>query len=259
MRGRILIGFLCAVVLLFLMAPLAVVAATSFNGGAVMFFPPRDLSLKWYHEIFAYPEFIDSLYTSLLLACMVTVVSCIVSVMVALAFVRYRYRGIQVLEALVLSPLILPAVILGLALLISSAAVGLRASFEVLVLAHCVIATPFATRAIVASLSGLDPRLEEAARNLGASPFQAFRRITLPLLRPGIAAGAIFAFIASFDELVVTLFIADPASTTLPVRIYTYVQFSNDPMIAAISTALIVISFIALVALDRLIGLRRLV
>jgi putative spermidine/putrescine transport system permease protein len=154
---------------------------------------------------------------------------------------RYRFRGREAISAFMLSPILFPTIVLGLALLVFYSRVGLSGSFTGLVIAHSVLTTPFVIRLVMASLAEFDPAVEEASRNLGAGWWRTFLQVTLPLIRPGVLAGAVFAFIISFDELVVTLFLAGPDMTTLPVRIYTYVEFSSDPTISAISTMLIVV------------------
>jgi putative spermidine/putrescine transport system permease protein len=139
-----------------------------------------------------------------------------------------------------LSPILFPAIVLGLALLVFYHRIGLAGSFLGLVTAHSVLTTPFVLRLVAASLADFDPAVEEAARNLGAGWWRTFFQVTLPLIRPGVLAGALFAFIISFDELVITLFLSGPGLETLPIRIFTYVEYSSDPTISAISTALIV-------------------
>jgi putative spermidine/putrescine transport system permease protein len=137
-------------------------------------------------------------------------------------------------------PILFPATVLGLSLLIFFSSIGLSGSLYGLVIAHTIVATPFVIRMVMASLGEFDPAIEEAARNLGAGWWRTFFLITLPLIRPGLLAGALISFIISFDELVVTLFLAGPRLETVPVRIYTYIEFNTDPTVSAISTTLIV-------------------
>lgn len=257
--SRVAYWLLTGLVLAFLVAPLLIVIGASFNGSAVLAFPPVNPSLRWYQAIPANPEFVSGFRLSVQVALLTTLVSSLIGVPAALALVRYRFSGRGLLSALALSPLILPTVVLGIGFLLFFSRIGVAASLPGLVLAHCVLTVPYVIRTVVASLTGLNPALEEAARNLGASPLRAFWRITLPLIAPGLLAGALFAFIISFDELVVTLFVAGPRLTTLPIRIFTYVQYANDPLVAAVSTVLIVVSFVAVVLLDRLVGLSRFV
>jgi putative spermidine/putrescine transport system permease protein len=170
-----------------------------------------------------------------------TLVATVLGTFSALSMARYRFRGREAISAFMLSPILFPTIVLGLALLVFYSRVGLSGSFTGLVIAHSVLTTPFVIRLVMASLAEFDPAVEEASRNLGAGWWRTFLQVTLPLIRPGVLAGAVFAFIISFDELVVTLFLAGPDMTTLPVRIYTYVEFSSDPTISAISTMLIVV------------------
>jgi putative spermidine/putrescine transport system permease protein len=139
-----------------------------------------------------------------------------------------------------LSPIMFPAIVLGLALLVFYSQIGLAGTFTGLVIAHSLVTTPFVIRLVMASLAEFDPAVEEAARNLGAGWWRTFFQVTLPLIRPGVLAGTVFAFILSFDELVITLVLAGPGMATLPVRIYTFVEYSSAPTISAISTTLIV-------------------
>jgi putative spermidine/putrescine transport system permease protein len=143
-------------------------------------------------------------------------------------------------SVVLLSPILFPGIVLGLSLLVAFYRVGLAQTFVGLVAGHTVLVTPFVIRLVMASLAEFDPAVEEAAQNLGAGWWRTLFRITLPLIRPGILAGAVFAFIVSFDELVITLFLAGPSLQTLPIRIFTYVEYSSDPTISAVSTCLIV-------------------
>ncbi len=228
-------------ILLYLLAPVIVVIATAFTTTAYPVFPPQGFTLQWFHKFLSMTEFTDAVKRSALLATSSTMVATALGTLSALALARYRFRGREAISALMLSPILFPTIVLGLALLVFYSYVGLSGSFTGLVIAHSVLTTPFVIRLVMASLSEFDPAVEEAARNLGAGWWRTFLQVTLPLIRPGVLAGAVFAFIISFDELVVTLFLAGPDMTTLPVRIYTFVEFSSEPTISAISTMLIVV------------------
>lgn len=244
-------------VLLFLIGPLLVVMGASFNEKPILNFPPEGFTLRWYPRILEHPEFVSGFRLSFQLAVVATVISCVLGTLASLAIVRHRFPGSSVLNSIILSPLILPRVVFGLACLLFFIRAGFIGTFWGLVLAHTMVAVPYVVRTVIASLTGLDPQLEEAARNLGAGPVRTFWRITLPLMTPGLMAGGIFSFIVSFDELVVTLFLAGTHQVTLPIRIFTYVQFDSDPFIAAVSTLLILMSFFGVFLLDRLIGVTR--
>lgn len=227
-------------ILLYLVAPVIVVVATAFTTTAYPVFPPQGFTLQWFERFLGMPEFTEAIRRSALLAFSSTLVATALGTFSALSLARYRFRGREAISAFMLSPILFPTIVFGLALLVFYSRVGLSGSFIGLVIAHSVLTTPFVIRLVMASLAEFDPAVEEAARNLGAGWWRTFLQVTLPLIRPGVLAGAVFAFIISFDELVVTLFLAGPDMTTLPVRIYTYVEFSSDPTISAISTMLIV-------------------
>ena len=228
-----------ALILLYLLAPIIVVIATAFTTTAYPVFPPQGFTLKWFYHFLGMSEFTDAVQRSALLALASTVVASLLGTFSALALDRYRFKGRDAISAFMLSPILFPTIVLGLALLVFYSQIGLSGSFIGLVIAHSLLTTPFVIRLVMASLAEFDPAVEEAARNLGAGWWRTFLQVTLPLIRPGVLAGAVFAFIISFDELVVTLFLAGPDMTTLPVRIYTYVEFSSTPTISAISTTLI--------------------
>ena len=160
--------------------------------------------------------------------------------------------------ALLQSPLMIPPVVLGIAFLRFFTEIGLGGTFLGLVLSHVIVVMPFALRLVIAAASGIDRRIEHAAIALGASWWQGFRRVTLPMILPGVASGWVLAFITSFDEVTMTVFIASPRTTTLPVRLFLYIQDNIDPLVAAVSAALIGLTILAMLLLDRLYGLEQL-
>ena len=180
------------------------------------------------------------------------------SVPAALAIARYRFRGREAMTALFMSPLMIPHVVLGIAFLRFFTELGLGGTFIGLVLAHIVIVLPFALRLTLASAVGLDRSIEHAAISLGASDGTVLRRITLPLVLPGLVSGWALAFINSFDEVTMTVFIAAPGTVTLPVRMFLYIQDNIDPLVTSVSACVIAITVAALIALDRAYGLERL-
>lgn len=241
----------------FLLAPIVVVLVASFTAAEFVSFPPKGFSLRWYAEIARHADFLHSALLSLALAIATAVGSCAIAVPAAMALVRHRFPGRDFLATVFLSPLMLPSVVIGIALLQFSSRHGLLGNPAMLWLAHLVIASPYCLRLTMASLTGFDRNLELAARNLGAGRLQAFRRVTLPLIAPGVAAGAAFAFIVSFDDLVVSLFLASPTLTTLPVRIYNYIDQSSSPMITAVGALLVLLATAIVVLLDRTVGIER--
>ncbi|MCF3935702.1 ABC transporter permease [Acuticoccus sp. M5D2P5] len=230
-----------AIIVLFLAAPILVVMATAFTTTGYPVFPPEGFTLKWFARVFETGEFTDAAQLSALLAICATAIACTLGTLTALGLSRWKGRGQSALSAFVLSPILFPTIVLGLALLVFYSRIGLQGSFLGLVIGHSIITTPFVVRLVMASLSEFDPAVEEAARNLGAGWWRTFFQVTLPLIRPGVLAGGVFAFILSFDELVVTLFLAAPGMSTLPMRIFTFVQYSSEPTISAIATMLIVV------------------
>lgn len=237
-----MIRFINTFALAFLLVPIVVVVATAFGGASYPQFPPTDLTLKWFERFLTSQELMDSVKLSATLSFCATSIASVIGCMSALALTRYRFGGKPVVSAVLLSPIIFPTIVLGLALLIAFYRMGLAQSFTGLVAAHTVLITPFVIRLVSASLADFDITIEEAARSLGAGRLRTFFQITLPIIRPGVIAGALFGFVMSFDELVITLFLAGPGLETLPIRIFSYIQYSNDPTISAISTCLIVLS-----------------
>jgi putative spermidine/putrescine transport system permease protein len=244
-------------VYVFLLAPLAVVVLASFNSADYLSFPPRGFSMRWYRALWESEVWGDSFRLSILLTAVITPLALFIGTLAAYALVRYSFPGKGMIATLVMAPLVMPQIVLGIALLNYFSLLGLVGSMTGLLLGHLVVTLPFTVRLVSISVHNLDPALERAAQNLGATPLQTFWRVTLPLLRPGIVAGAIFAAIISFGELAVTLLIAGARTTTLPLRIFNYTEYNFDPTINAVSTIFVVLALVLIVALDRLIGLVR--
>ncbi|MCW5234972.1 ABC transporter permease [Verminephrobacter eiseniae] len=242
----------------FMLAPLAIVCIVAFTPQGYLSLPTQGVSLRWFKAIFAYPEFLRAFYTSLWLAALSSGIVIALAVPAALAIARYRFVGREAITALFMSPLMVPHVVLGIAFLRFFTQIGLSGSFTGLVLSHCLVIFPFALRLVLAASYGMDRRIEQAAISLGAGTLTVFRRVTLPLILPGIVSGWLLAAIHSFDEVTMTVFIASPATSTLPVRMFLYLQDNIDPLIAAISACLIALTAALLFVFDRLYGLDRL-
>jgi putative spermidine/putrescine transport system permease protein len=242
----------------FILAPLVVVVLVSFTDKGFMTMPFDGASLRWYRAIAGNPQFLESFWVSLRLGLVSATLSALIAVPAALAIARGRFPGRDAIAAFLVSPLMIPHVVLGVALLRFFSGLGLAGSFAGLVAAHLIVVTPYMVRLVTAGLAGLDPRVERAAESLGAGRLTVFRRITLPLILPGVAGGWILAFITSFDELTVSLFLASPSSTPLPVRLFTYIDQMTDPLVAAVSAALIGLTALVLVVLDRFYPIDRL-
>lgn len=242
----------------FMLAPLAIVCIVAFTPEGYLSLPTRGPSLRWFKAIFDYPEFLRAFYTSLWLAALSSTVAITLAVPAALAIARYRFPGREAITALFMSPLMVPHVVLGIAFLRFFSQIGLSGTFTGLMLSHVIVILPFALRLVLAASYGIDRRIEHAAISLGADTMTVFRRVTLPLILPGVVSGWLLAAINSFDEVTMTVFIASPATTTLPVRMFLYIQDNIDPLIAAVSACLIALTAGLLFALDRLYGLDRL-
>jgi putative spermidine/putrescine transport system permease protein len=246
-----------ALIYLFLLAPILVVIVVSFGDAAYLQFPPRGLSLRWYRDLGEYPDFVRSFWVSLGLAAATTAVSGVVGTLGAFALVRHRFPGRDLLSALVMAPIALPGLITGIALLQFFSLLRTEPSFWRLLLGHVVVTLPYVVRSVAAVLAGLDRSLEEAARGLGAGAWTATRLVTLPLIKSGLIAGAVFTFILSFDNVVVSIFLTTPRLVPLPIQIYNYVESSARPIIASISTVQIAVIVLMLLAAERLVGFSR--
>jgi putative spermidine/putrescine transport system permease protein len=243
----------------FLLAPVVVVVLASLSTTSYLTVPPRGITLRWFGEVLRNPEFLDAIATSLVLAATATAGSLVLGTAAAYALVRRAVPGAAAVSACLMAPLVFPGVVIGVALLQFYAQVGVAGSFAGLAAAHVVITVPYVVRAVMASLTGVDGALEEAARVLGASPFVAFLTVALPLIRPGLVSGGLFSFIISFDNVPVSIFLLNVRQTTLPVKIFTMVEYGVDPSVAAVSTLLIVTTGLGLVVAERWTGFHRFV
>jgi putative spermidine/putrescine transport system permease protein len=235
-----------------------VVCAVAFTPEGFLSLPTKGFSLRWFRAILNYPEFLRAFRDSLWLAALSSTFAIGLAVPAALAIARYRFVGREAITALFLSPLMIPHVVLGIAFLRFFSEIGLSGSFLGLILSHIIVVLPFALRLVLAASYGIDQRIEHAAVSLGASTFVTFRRVTLPLILPGVVSGWVLAFINSFDEVTMTVFIASPSTTTLPVRLFLYIQDNIDPLVCSISAMLILMTAVLMIVLDRLFGLDRL-
>jgi len=254
--GRVLYVGLNIVLLTFLVAPIAIVLVFAFNPTPYISFPPVGVTLRWFDKFFANPDFMNSLGLSLWIAACVLVLAVLIGGACALALARGNLPGRTVLTAVFMSPLMLPAILTGLALFQSYLLAGIGRPVWGLIMAHTLIAVPYVLRTTLAVLHNFDRRIEEAAAALGASPARVFFEITLPLIRPGVFAGGVFAFIVSFDQFPVSLFLVVPKRETLPVVLFNYMKFDLDGAIAAASMVSILLALAVVLTLERLIGLK---
>lgn len=249
-----------ALVVGFVLAPLVVICLVAFTPENTLSMPnfldpSRGFSLRWFRAIFEHPDFVVSFQNSLLLALLSATLSVVIAVPAALAIDRYTFAGRDAINAMFLSPLIIPHLVLGVAFLRLFALIGATGNFSWLVASHVIVITPYVLRLVLAALSGLDRSVEAAALTLGASPFTVFTRITAPMILPGISGGWLLAFINSFDELTMSIFVTSPQTVTLPVRMYMYATESIDPMMAAVSALMIAVTAASMLVLDRVFGL----
>jgi putative spermidine/putrescine transport system permease protein len=254
--GRIAYLSVNGAILFFLLSPIAIVSVFAVNPTPYISFPPVGFTLAWFAKFFANPDFMNALWLSLKVASAVLVGSMLIGATAALALVRGELRGAPALTAFFMSPLMLPAILTGLALFQIYLLAGIGRPVWGLVMGHTVIAVPYVMRTTLAVLHNFDHRLEEAAAALGANPLRVFFEVTLPLIRPGVIAGGIFAFIVSFDQFPVSLFLVVPKGETLPVVLFNYMKFDLDGAIAAASMVSIALALIVVILLEWLIGLR---
>jgi putative spermidine/putrescine transport system permease protein len=247
-----------ALLSVYLLAPIVVVVVAAFTAADFIMFPPSGFSLKWFEKVLRDPDFIRPLWNSIRLGVAATVVSSLLAVPAAIALVRGALPGRRAIETFLLAPLTLPTIILAVGLLFFAARIGLTNSFAALLAGHVVITVPYMLRTVLGVYAGMNREVEEAAQVLGAKPWQVAWHVTLPAIRPGVIAGTIFSFLMSFDEVAVALLLTNSDTTTLPVSILSYLVYNYDPAVAAISTIQIAIVVAALVALERLFGVKNL-
>lgn len=252
-----LVAATAAAVMLFIVLPVLFIALYAFNETGYLTLPPRGATLKWFANFFGNARFRAALESSLIIAAVVAPVSLLIAVPTAIALVRHQVPGKATINALIMSPLVVPGVVTGISFLSLSARIGTGIGLGPLIVALTCFAFPFAVRALVANLHGLDPRLEEAARNLGASRWQAFLQVTLPQLRPGLVAGGIFVFVEAIDNFSIAIFLTNSRTSTLPVESYSYIRDFDDPTVAAMAVLLMALSVVLVFAIDRLVGLDR--
>lgn len=241
------------ILLLLLAVPLIVLIGVSLNPGVEQVFPPQGISLRWYFNLANRHGFIEAMQLTLFLAVVATIVSTTVGLLAGIAITRFEFPGKDLILTLILSPLIVPQVVVGMAFLVTLSGLGIVSSLPSLALLHCVITLPFTARAVVSALAASSRSLEEAAQSLGATPARAFLSITLPIVRPGVIAAAVFAFVTSFENFTASQFLVWDR-TTLPVELYNYVQTENDPTAAALSSLILVPVILFVVLFNRFIG-----
>lgn len=253
--GALTLYPLSAVLMVFILAPLAVPLAISFSDSILVTFPPKGFTLKWYAKILSDEEFLTTFSFSAKLAMIVTALTLVLGIPCAIGLTRYQFPGRNACLSLVLSPLIFPVIVSGVALLQFVSKVGSNNAFLHLILGHTAICLPYMVRTVSASLLLVNKSIEEAARTLGADNLTVFRRVTLPQIRGGILAGSVFAFVTSFDDYTVSMWLADARHFTLPLQVYVFIERFFDPSVAAIATIMILFSILLLLLVERAVGL----
>ncbi len=250
--GQVVLWLFVGLVLAYLVFPVFVVAPVSFSSAKYLQFPPPGWSLQWYENYFSRPGWVPATFVSIRVALITTVLATVLGTAASLALVRGRFPGRNAVNSFLVSPLVVPGIIVAIGIYFFFAQARLVGSPIGLALAHTALALPFVVTNVSATLHGFDERLEYAAMNLGANRWQTFRRVTLPIIRPGVFAGSLFAFITSFDELIVALFVSGTGAVTLPRKMWDSLRQEIDPTIAAVSTVLIAFSIVILLAAELL-------
>ena len=240
--ARLLPVVIVGLILFFLAFPIVVVAIVSFSEATYLTFPPPAFGLRWYNAYFSSADWLKPTWVSIWVAAAVVVLATFLGTLAALGISRLS-RPLRIFATgLILSPLIVPGIVVAIGIYYAYSRYGLVGTPIAMVLAHTCLAVPFVVTSVTASLAGLDPRLEQASLSLGATPGATFWQVTLPLIQPGVLVGALFAFITSFDELIVALFISGTGAVTLPRRMWDDLRFQIDPTIAAVSTLTILLT-----------------
>jgi len=254
---RVVFGALAAIAIVFLVGPTVIMLLTSFTASQSLKFPPDGLSLRWYAALLDADQMQAAAWNSLVVAFWTTVLSVVLGTAAALGIARSRSPLARACDVLFMSPLLLPALAFGFAALIFIHRLGFAPSIPFLVLGHTVVCVPFVLRTTIAALSQLDPALLDASQSLGAGGWRTFRRVTLPLIAPGLGAGAFLAFMASFDNVPVSLFLADERSEMLPIHLWQQIETNLDVRTAAVSGLIVMFTLILMLLAERLAGLTR--
>ena len=251
---------IAGVTLFILLAPVAIVILAGLNSGDHLSFPPEGLSFRWITAFFQSDIFLPAYGFSLVIALVTMVFSTVLGTMTSLFLVRTRFVGREFMRAFFMSPLMLPGIVLGLALYLFyiSSGIGLLRTIPGLVVGHILVTCPYVIGTVSAALVGFDTSLEEAARSLGAGRFTTFRKITLPVIAPGIVAGAVFSFIVSFGQFDVSLFLTPPNSTPLPMALYVSLRYTFEPTAAAAGIFAIFLVVVSMLITAKLTNLKRL-
>jgi len=247
---------LCAAVLLYLLAPILSIIPLSFSSSSFLSYPMPGWSLQWYHNLFTSEEWVRAAKNSFIVAPSATIIATVLGTLTAVGLARATFPGKGFLVGLLIAPMVVPVVVVGVACYLFFAPLGLADSYTGLILVHAALGAPFVVTAVLATLQAFNYNLVRASLSLGADPLVTFFRVTLPVIAPGVISGALFAFATSFDEVVVTLFIAGPEQATLPRQMFTGIRENINPTIAAAATLLILFATALMLVLEWLRGRR---
>jgi putative spermidine/putrescine transport system permease protein len=239
-------------VFLFMLVPILAILPLSFTSGVELVYPLPSFSLRWYVDFFTRPEWLSSIRNSLIVGSGATAIATVLGVFAALGMTRLPRKTSNVVAVLMVLPMAVPVVIVAVAIYFFFASIGLTGTFAGLILAHSVLALPFVVISVRASLTGLDPHLAHAAASLGAPSSRVLLRVIAPLILPGIATGALFAFAVSLDDVVVAMFVSGPGQLTLPRQMFNGVRENISPTILAAATLLVILSSLLMIATTRL-------
>jgi spermidine/putrescine transport system permease protein len=239
-----------ALIYAFLYAPILVLVIFSFNSSRSTQVW-TGFSMEWYGELLQEQSVLDAFRTSMIVGVTATAISTVIGTLTALALARYRFRGKTFTDSVIYANTVMPEIVVGVSLLVFFVAAGLQLGITTIIIAHVAFCISFVTIVVRARLAGMDRSVEEAAQDLGANPVQTFLRVTLPLILPGVMAGALLAFSLSFDDFVITFFVAGVGSSTLPLKIYSMIKFGVNPVINALSTVVLVVTMVLILGGSR--------
>ncbi|MFM9938120.1 MAG: ABC transporter permease [Hyphomicrobiaceae bacterium] len=263
--GRLALKGVAALALAYILTPLFFVTWLAFFKQEIPSFPPEGYSLRWFAAIPSNDRFLSGFLLSLQVAVLATAIGLLVGVPAAMCLSRYKFRGREALNSLLLLPLVVPGIVLGMAIYVFhveteiNTGIPILGSLGGLIAGHVLVVIPWTVRLVTASLAGMDRTIEEAAQSLGADRWITFRRITLPSILPGVVAAALFGFVSSFGNLEMSLFLVGPGRTTLPIAILQYLEWKIDPTIAAVSVLQILLIAVAMLVTDRFVKISRVV
>lgn len=248
--NKALIYTFSIVVLLFLILPTFIVIPISFSSSSYMEFPPPGYSLQWYHKFFGDTQWTGALFLSFKVGVTTMILASLLGTMASITLVRTKSKFNTIFYFLSITPMIVPLIVIAVVVYSLFIRINIQGSFIGLVIAHTIVAIPFVITTVLGSLRGFDIRIEQAAISLGAHPILAFLKITVPIIGPSLISGALFAFIASFDELIISIFVSDTFTKTLPVKMWEGIRLEIDPTLAAIASVLITISIALLLSVE---------